>query len=295
MPKVSVIIPCYNLGRYIEAAIDSILASNFKDLEIVVVNDGSTDQYTNELLYNLKKQKTKIITTYNQGVSEARNVAIKASKGEYILPLDADDVVYPEYITKAVKLLDNHPSTGIVYAKGEFFGLRNGIWELPNYSLKSMLNDNCIPVCGMFRRSDYDKTKGYNPNMIYGYEDWDFWLSLLELGVKVKKIDEALFGYRQVRESRTSAICGKKEASYLQLIQNHLKFYNDNVWLLSRPMFHLFLSRKNRKQLKKIKHRNKLITVFVAIKWLPCDIIQLLKIYLMFPVYVYRIYKLIKY
>ena len=90
MPKISVIIPCYNQGQYVDEAVQSVLAQTYDDFEIIIVNDGSTDEFTNTLLSGYNNQKIKVITTSNQGLSEARNSGIRASAGEHILPPDAD-------------------------------------------------------------------------------------------------------------------------------------------------------------------------------------------------------------
>lgn len=294
MPKVSVIIPCYNLGKYVGEAIDSVLSSSFTDLEIIVVNDGSTDSYTNEVLRKLNKPKTRIIEIDNQGVSTARNVGIKASKGEYILPLDADDAIYPQYISKAVAVLDNNQDVGIVYAKGEFFGIKQGVWNLPKFSLKQMLNSNCIPVCGMFRRKDFDKSKGYNPNMVWGLEDWDFWLSLLEQGLQVSFIDEVLFKYRQLNVSRTTSFNNKKTIKLQQIVANHLKLYLDNIFMLNYKMFVILAAKQNINQMKRQNIYRFSRVLGGRLKWLPYQLLLAVKIYLLFPFYVYRIYQNLK-
>ena len=111
---VSVVIIAYNCAKYICDAIDSVLAQTFQDFEIIIVNDGSTDQKTNDILRNLNKPKTRVIHTVNQGVCHARNTGIKESLGEYILPLDSDDKITEIYLEKAVKVLDENANVGIV-------------------------------------------------------------------------------------------------------------------------------------------------------------------------------------
>ena len=125
-PKVSVIIPCYNQGQYLDEAVDSVINQTFKDFEIIIINDGSTDQFTIKKLKNYTKPKCCVIHSDNQGPSIARNIAIKRSTGEYILPLDADDRIGPNYLEEAVKILDNHNKIGIVYCDAELFGDGNG-------------------------------------------------------------------------------------------------------------------------------------------------------------------------
>ena len=101
-PLVSIIIPCYNYGQYVEEAIDSVLNQTIKNIEIIVVDDGSTDPNTIKILKNLKKPKTKIIHQENQTQAIARNNGIKISKGKYICCLDADDKLEPTYLEECI-------------------------------------------------------------------------------------------------------------------------------------------------------------------------------------------------
>ncbi len=228
MPKVSVIIPCYNQGMYIDETIESVLKQTFDDYEIIVVNDGSTDELTNEKLKNYHFPRVRVITTLNQGLAEARNTGIRNSSGEYILPLDADDTIADTYIEKAVAVLDKNPSAGIVYSRASLFGEQTGEWGLDSYSDEIIMRQNVIFCSAFFRRSDYDRTPGYNKNMLYGWEDWDFWLSLLELGVKVVSIPEILFNYRIKNVSMVKQLLTENvKTRYLkdQIVKNHLDFY----------------------------------------------------------------------
>lgn len=232
MSKVSVIIPCYNQGKYIDEAVSSVLSQTYKSFEIIIVNDGSTDKFTNELLKTYSRPKTRIIFTRNRGVSTARNLAISESKGEYILPLDADDKIAPEYLEKAMHFFENDivGDVGIVYCLAEFFGKKSGLWNLPEFSFEEILLRNMIFCSAFFRKSDWQKVGGYNDNMKDGYEDWDFWLSLIEAGVGVYKIPDVLFYYRIKRGSRCNAMSEKEKFEMrLQIFDNHEKLYRDNL------------------------------------------------------------------
>lgn len=223
--KVSVIIPCYNLGEFIDEAVDSVFESTFRDFEIIIVNDGSTDELTNEKLNNYNKPHVKVITTKNQGVCAARNTAIANSTGIYILPLDADDRIADTYIEKAVRILDIQNNIGIVYPEVEFFG-ENGAWDIEEFTMKKMLLTNLIVVSGMYRKEDYIKTAGYDINLKEGFEDWDFWLSMLELGGKVYRIPEKLFYYRLRDVSRNSSIDPVKlNVLRRKIIKKHIDLY----------------------------------------------------------------------
>jgi len=213
----------------LDDAVNSVLAQTFSDIEIIIVNDGSTDAFTNNLLATYDKPKTTVITTDNQGLAAARNTGIHSSSGTYILPLDADDKIGPEYAEEAVKILDEQPDVGIVYCNAEFFGEVSGKWELPEFSFQQMLLGNHIFCSAFFRREDYDQTPGYNPNMQYGWEDWDFWLSILELNKKAHKINRTLFYYRKRKASMLESMTHEQHrAMRQQVFRNHLKLYSDN-------------------------------------------------------------------
>ncbi len=253
MPKVSIIIPCYNQGAFIDEAVDSVLAQTFDDFEIIIVNDGSTDAATNDLLENYSRPKTTVLHTENQGVCAARNTAIKAAAGMYILPLDADDKIEPAYLEKAVTMLDNHPETGVVWCKADFFGTKNGKWDLNPFSLKQIMNYNCVFATAMFRKSDWKRVGGYNTDMVHSLEDWDFWLSFVELGLSFYQIPEILFHYRQHAVSRTTLANGKDAESRKSIILHHLDLYAAHPDLVRRSMAALLFSPDIAKKAKQSK------------------------------------------
>lgn len=232
-PQVSLVIPCYNHGLYIDEAVKSVLEQSYKNIEIIIVNDGSTDEHTINILNKYEKKKPRVIHINNQGPSIARNNGIKISNGKYILPLDADDKIGSTYVEKAVEVLEQNKNIGIVYCEAELFGQKIGKWELPEYHFPEILLGNVIFSTALFRKSDWEKVNGYNPNMIYGWEDFDFWLSLIELGREVFRIPEVLFFYRQLPGSRNNSM--KPEyvvKSYTQLFKNHPKLYSDNIEII---------------------------------------------------------------
>jgi glycosyltransferase involved in cell wall biosynthesis len=229
LPKVSVIIPCYNLGQYIDEAVDSVLAQTYRDFEIIIVNDGSTDEETINILRNYNKPKTKVIHTDNKGVSAARNTGITAATGLYILALDADDKIDNTYLEKATSILDKKENVGIVYCEAELFGKRTGKWEIPDYKLPWILLRNLIFSVGVFRKKDWERTNGYNTNMIHGWEDYDFWLSIIELGREVVRIPELLYFYRQRPGSRDKLSRKQIIQCYSQIFRNHQQLYVDNI------------------------------------------------------------------
>lgn len=232
-PVVSVIIPCYNQGKFLEESIQSVLNSAFKVIEIIVVNDGSTDSLTNQLISTLDHPCIRVINTENQGLAKARNTGIRASSGKYILPLDADDKISDNYIEKAVAILDNNSQIKIVTSEVEYFGAKKGKMLYPEYSIECLLARNFIVCTSMFRRTDYDNTDGYNPNMKYGFEDWDFWLSLLESGGEVYRIKEVHFFYRIKKQSMIKSLNSdqsKLELLRKQIYENHKELFSQHYF-----------------------------------------------------------------
>lgn len=226
MPKVSVIIPCYNQGAYLEEAVNSVLDQTFQDFEILVVDDGSTDAETIRMFENYKKPKTRVIRTNNQGLSAARNNGVCQAKGDYILPLDADDKIGPGYLEEAVRILDLYQEIGIVYCEASYFGVIEERWDMPEYSLDKILNHNVIFCTALFRKADWEAVGGYNINMVYGWEDWDFWLSLINRGNKVYRIPKVHFFYR-IREASMVQAMNEDKQFFMRLhaILNHRDLY----------------------------------------------------------------------
>lgn len=226
-PKISVIIPCYNQGGFIEETIDSVLASDFLDFEIIVVNDGSTDVKTNEILAGLKKPNTTVIVQANRGPSAARNAGIKAARGEYFLPLDADDTIEPTYLRKALAVLEADPKLGFAYGDMRLFGDENFVRDLPEYDFWRLLWENQLPICSLVRRRAWEEAGGYNPNMAGGFEDWDFWIALGERGWFGRHIPETLFNYRRHGVTRDAGAMRRRRSLRAQIYRNHVAIYGD--------------------------------------------------------------------
>ncbi len=245
IPLVSVIIPCYNQGQYLHEAVTSVLSQTYQNLEIIIVNDGSTEVETIEIFNNYQPPKTKLIHTTNQGVCRARNTAIAASRGKYILPLDADDKIAPTYLEKAVPVLEKNAYIGIVYCETQLFGEKQGTSTsstLPDIfigkdKLPEILIYNRIHNSALYRKSDWDKVSGYNTNMIYGLEDYDFWLSILETGKKSYLIPEYLYFWRRAKKSRSTQAHDHLALCYTQLFHNHSQLYFDNIGFVFQYIF----------------------------------------------------------
>lgn len=229
MEKVSIIMPCFNDGEYIRESINSALNQTYKNIELIIIDDGSTDIKTINILNSIRDKRIKVLKTKRLGPSGARNEGIRNSNGKYILPLDSDDLIDKTYIEKAVNIMEEREDVGIVYCKAELFGEINGPWELPKYDIKNMLVDNVIFVTSIFRKADWELVGGFDTDYIYGLEDYDFWLSILELNKEVVQIQEVLFKYRIKQQSRNKSFEDNEEnvkLTYEKLYRKHTRLYN---------------------------------------------------------------------
>lgn len=198
-PAVAVVVTCHNLGSYLDEAVRSVLGQTLEDIEIIVVDDGSTDPLTTELLGRYSRPKTRVLRQENRGLAAARNTGIAETTAPYICCLDADDRVRPPYLARAVELFEQQPDVGIVAAHVQLFGAREVVWHCGPCRLPEMLLANKIQSASLFRREAWQRTDGYRTGIPPALQDWDFWLSLLELGFKGEVIPEVLVEWR-VRE-----------------------------------------------------------------------------------------------
>lgn len=225
-PLVSVIIPCYKKAQYLGEALESMKKQSYSSLEIIVVDDGSPDN-TRQVVepYLATMPNLRYIYQQNAGVSMARNNGIRNSTGEYVMALDSDDSIAPSYVERCANYLSEHPDVKLVYTLADTFGNRTGDWDLPPYSFEDLLWANMVHYCAMYRRSDFDLTNGYNPNMVKGLEDWDFWLSFLHPEDKVHCILERLFHWRVLNISRTLDADNHEHELMQQIYLNHQELY----------------------------------------------------------------------
>ncbi len=246
LPLVSVIVPCYNSATFLEETLNSVIAQTYTNWECIVVDNGSTD-HSKKIAeeYAEKDSRFKSLSEQKRGVSATRNTGIAASHGKYILPLDGDDKIAPVYMEKAVQILEDNVQVKLVYCEVEFFGEWTGKWDLRPFSIRQLLIENIIFCTSFFRRSDFDQTKGYNESMVVGYEDWDFWLSLLKNDSDVVRIPEVLFFYRIRKSSRNNSLDEEKvRLLRRQIYENHTVLYH-SVLDMSELVYYYYLTTNN--------------------------------------------------
>ena len=231
---VSVVIPCYNQGKFIEDAIDSVLNQSYANYEIIIINDGSNDDslsFINKATQKYNTDKIKAFSKDNEGVAVARNVGIALSSGKYILPLDSDDRIHPDFLRKTTALLQNDPSISIAYTDYLHFGDVELLVATEDYNFKKLYQQKCLfTATALYRKQAWIDAGGYKRNMIWGAEDWDFWISCGRFGHFGKRIPEPLFYYRTrlSEHSRLKTANLHSEILFSRSILNNASLYDDS-------------------------------------------------------------------
>jgi len=206
-PRVSVVIPCYNLGRWLDEAVSSVLAQTFQDFEILIVDDGSTDAVTRDLLDGYARPKTRVFRIAHGGLAAARNHGIEHARGRYLCALDADDTLEPAFLEKLVHTLDADPSLTFGSCWLRTFGDESWDWTPERCDLPTLLWEDTVLTAALVRRAAVEAVGGYDTAMPeQGDEDWDLWLTLVERGYRGVILPEILFEYRR-RPGSMSTIC----------------------------------------------------------------------------------------
>jgi len=200
-PLVSVIMPAYNAADYVAEAIESILIQNYRNFELIVIDDGSTDN-TKDIVINFKDDKIKYFYKNNGGPSGARNLAINKSKGQYIMPLDADDMMTPHFIAKHLAEFEKHPDVDLVYCDDCLINEDSKpirVIERPEYTDRKMLIRDLfrcgfpvVPFRTCIKRSVFDKIGFFDENLRMA-EDYDMIRRFVKMGLKIQHLPGALY------------------------------------------------------------------------------------------------------
>lgn len=229
---VTVIIPCYNDGPYINEAVDSILKQSSLPKKIIIIDDGS-QQETLDVLTKIESPLIEICYQENKGVCSARNVAIGMAATDYILTLDADDYFEPTFLEKAYAIISTLEDVAAVccyyqrFCKDKLIG---GVVKPLGGSVENFLVQNNGLGNALFRKSCWQEVNGYDVSFDKGYEDWDFWISILNKGWKMYVLTEVLFNYRIKEESRdqTAVSLYNKELK-MKIYEKHKEVYLEYI------------------------------------------------------------------
>ncbi len=222
MEKISVVIPCFNSGKTINRTISSVYEQTWKNIEIIIVNDGSTDNYTKKILKEFKN--VQIINQLNKGLPSARNTGIKKSNGDYILFLDADDWIEKntiEIMFKSIKRYNAH----YVFCNTILEGNKSGE-QKKYYNFFEQLFLNHVPYFILIKKKVIKKVGLYDEKMTLGYEDWELNIRLGKEGYFPDKVEQLLFHYKVSNSGMLNSISKRKHATILKyIISKHKNLY----------------------------------------------------------------------
>jgi glycosyltransferase involved in cell wall biosynthesis len=228
-PVVSVVIPCHNYGNYLTECVESVLRQRFRAWELIIINDGSTDnthEVAKEILQKYPAHAIRYIKQKCHGIVQPRNRGVTLAKGEFILPLDADDLIAPEFLNKTVPEMIQNPDLGYISTKALFFGSVNSIWPSEPFNCVNLLVTNQQTNSTLYRKRMWKEIGGYNEQMIHGYVDWEFWIRATKLGWIGKQLDEPLFFYRRKAKSVVTQAKTKDIKIKEQIIRLHPDVYD---------------------------------------------------------------------
>lgn len=219
-PLVSIIIPCYNYADYVYQAIESVAEQTYKNTELIVINDGSTDGSDRVIRKAQKKYKFQYINKENEGIIKTRNLGVELAKGEFQLQLDADDILDRTYVEKCVTAAKEY-GADIVYTQVHIFGRAEFDSQYIDYDLEKLKHDNYIHATSLVRSSVLPVAPYDSYLNDKGNEDWDLFLGLCLDGAVAKLVDEPLLNYRKHPElvSRSDIFGGTKKEI---LVRHHI-------------------------------------------------------------------------
>lgn len=203
---VSIIVPCYKQAHFLNESLQSVLNQTYTYWECIIVNDGSPDHTeTIAKQWCVKDERFKYLYKENGGLSSARNAGITISKGEFILPLDADDILHSSYLEFLVPQLENNTNLVVVSCYSNFFidNINNIVHKQKpiGTTFHALLYENIMIATSLYRKSSWEAVGGYDEQMKTGFEDWEFWIAITKNGLEFKFVEEFLFYYRRTKNS----------------------------------------------------------------------------------------------
>ncbi len=251
MIEVSIIVPCFNTGIFLSEALKSVFDSGFDNYEIVVVNDGSEDRETLDILFSINFPKVKVIHQENKGLSSARNFGVNNSKGDILFFLDSDNRVKKGCFEKAMNVFLANSLVGVVYSKPYFFGEKSSPRFIAKpFNFDSLLAGNYIDACAFLRRKAFEEVRGFDENRALKIsEDWDFWIRVGKTPWKFHFLNEELFDYRVRKDSmigendqtKISATLHYLGSKHGYLFHQHYRRYFKLVKKIEKSPFTFFL------------------------------------------------------
>jgi glycosyltransferase involved in cell wall biosynthesis len=273
---VSIIVPCYKQAHFLKESLQSVLDQTYVHWECIIVNDGSPDN-TAIIAKQWCEKDSRFSYLYkeNGGLSNARNAGIAICKGEFIVALDADDILHQDYLIKLLPELLNDESLAIVSSHRVFFrDNKTNVFfheKAVGTTYHALIFENILMPSSMYRKKYWVEVGGYDENMKHGFEDWEFWIAVTKTGRKFKFVEEYLFFYRK---SKTSMLIDTLKNHRINILEYVLKKHKEiYVGHFDNTMEYLFFLINLYKQ-SEIKAKNSLEYKIARIITKPIRILQ---------------------
>ena len=255
---ISVVIPCYNSGHYLLEAIASVEQYPKHSIcEIIIVNDGSDNQETISVLASLQSKGYKIYHQDNKGPAGARNTGDRHANGAYVLLLDSDNRIRPEYISTGIRILDENPEVGVVYGNPCFFGElgEERFGKAEPFDMTRLIVDNYIDNCSVIRKKVWEEVGGFDEaRILFGLEDWEFWLRVGQTHWRFQPVDEVLFDYRLRQGSMITQVAARHLDALRYMHIKHQSLYIDNLHILHQQLLDIrYLLSKSMKKTQRLE------------------------------------------
>jgi glycosyltransferase involved in cell wall biosynthesis len=221
--KASIVVPCHNSARFVRETAESAFAQTLAEVEVIFVDDGSSDDTATLIAQTMAEHPLRLaqlVTQPDSGLASARNHGIRVARGQYILPLDSDDLIAPTMIQECVALLDADPELALVYTDREDFGEVDRVWPAGEYALGRLKYFNQLNYCALFRRSMWEAIGGYREN-VSGLDDWDFWVAAAARGFRGRHVARPHLKHRTRRGSLMWRILEDYPRFHAQIVINN--------------------------------------------------------------------------
>lgn len=233
---IEAVITSFNQGSMILEALESLCAQTVLPQKIIIVDDGSTDEYSIRVLKEIEKKSDLPIPVMihyqeNRGVSAARNAGIKKAQAPMVLVLDGDDKLKPEFTEYVGQLLRDSPSMVAASSFMHTFGVLESVVRPAGGKISSFLSRNCCPATHILRREIFEQCGGYDESMRSGFEDWDFFLSMLETSPEswIGIVSQPLIQYRTTPASTNIKSMNKRLELMRFIIEKHISSYHGYI------------------------------------------------------------------
>jgi glycosyltransferase involved in cell wall biosynthesis/GT2 family glycosyltransferase len=227
MNHVSVVVPCYNPHHFLLDAISSARRQTGCAVEVILVNDGTDRPESRAILESARPLADRYIEQPNRGLASARNAGFRAASCEFVIPLDADDLLDRGFAAACLDALATHPAAAFAYSDYRVVGDAKYVERLGDYNLYELLDRNVLTYAAAIRRRDWEESGGYDESMSSGYEDWEFWLALGERGRFGQHVNRVLFRYRKHGPSLTDVARARHSEIVQYIQQKHPGLYGD--------------------------------------------------------------------